>query len=379
MPVASKVSYRLAWRAALGASFGVLGTGWLSYLWMASHVNLPYLIAPMGASAVLIFALPNSPLAQPWSVVFGNVLSASVGVLCGMVFGHNIPAATSAVGLAILAMFLTRSLHPPGGAIALVAVLGGTVIEESGWFFVLAPVALNSMLLLGFAILYHRWSGETYPHFQRVTQNSHGTGDAPMSARLGVASHDLDEVIKRHGKLLDISRDDLEMLFTQTEIQVYQRRHGQIACKDIMSRKLVTVRFETSLEDCWQLLRTHKIRLLPVVDEGQHLIGIVTLIDFLKNADLDVYHDFDLKLRQLMNNARSLSASHVQVAGHLMTSTLTTATEDTSILELVKLLSDEGLHQIPILNKDQQLTGLVTQSDLIAALYRMQIDKVLQP
>ncbi len=101
------------------------------------------------------------------------------------------------------------------------------------------------------------------------------------------------------------------------------------------------------------------------------MIGIVTRIDFLISADLDVYHDFDLKLRQLMDNARSLSASHVQVAGHLMTSALTTATEDTSILELVKLLSDEGLHQIPTLNNNQQLTGLVTQSDLIAAVYRM--------
>ncbi|MBC3809529.1 hypothetical protein H8K52_19490 [Undibacterium seohonense] len=77
------------------------------------------------------------------------------------------------------------------------------------------------MLLLGFAILYHRWSGEFYSHFQGVTQNSHGTDDAPMSARLG-GSHDLDEAIKRHGKLLDklldIWRDDLVMLITQTEI-----------------------------------------------------------------------------------------------------------------------------------------------------------------
>ena len=131
------------WRAALGAGLGILLTELLSHA-----LGAPALIAPMGASAVLLFALPASPLAQPWNMLLGNAVSACVGVACAALLGHAGPgvAPAAAMAAALVAMFALRCLHPPGGAIALTAALQGA---RPG--FVLVPVGLESLVLLAVA------------------------------------------------------------------------------------------------------------------------------------------------------------------------------------------------------------------------------------
>src|SRR5690606_34695683 len=114
-----------------------------------------WLIAPMGASSVLLFAVPSSPLAQPWSVIAGNTIAALIGVSCAKVVGQPILAAGLAASLAIAAMFAFRFIHPPSGAVALTAVLGGPAVYELGYGFVLVPVALNSVLLLLTALVFN--------------------------------------------------------------------------------------------------------------------------------------------------------------------------------------------------------------------------------
>src|SRR5450830_1606221 len=82
-----------------------------------------WLIAPMGASAVLLFAVPASPLAQPWSIIGGNLVSALVGVSYAKLVAEPALAAALAIALAIACMFALRCIHPPSGAVALTAVL----------------------------------------------------------------------------------------------------------------------------------------------------------------------------------------------------------------------------------------------------------------
>ncbi|VEA74072.1 HPP family [Serratia rubidaea] len=91
---------------------------------MLGSVNL-WFVAPMGASAVLLFAVPASPLAQPWSIVGGNLVAALIGVSCGKLIGDPGLACGVAACLAIGVMFKLRCLHPPSGAVALTAILGG--------------------------------------------------------------------------------------------------------------------------------------------------------------------------------------------------------------------------------------------------------------
>ncbi len=349
---------------------GIVLTGAISRLVLGPGAALA-LVAPIGASAVLLFALPASPLAQPWSIVGGNIVSAIVGVACARLIDDPLMAGALAMPLAIAAMFALRCLHPPGGAIAMSAVIGGPAVRAAGFDFVLAPVGLNSFLLLLVALVFNNATRHRYPHLAHPDHsNTHGTKDALPRDRLGFTPADLDEVLKQYNEVLDISRDDLESLFLQTEMHAYRRRFGEITCADIMSRDVVTVEFGTELEEAWSLLRKHKVKALPVVDRARRLIGIVTFVDFMKNANLDVYRGFDDKLRQFIRRTAHTHSNKPEVVGQIMTRTPRTARSDMHIVDLVPLLSDIGLHHIPIIDRERRLAGMVTQSDLIAALYR---------
>lgn len=110
-------------------------------------------VASMGASAVLLFALPHGPLSQPWPVIGGHCLSALVGVACARWIGRPDLAAACAVALSIGVMHQLKCIHPPGGATALTAVLGGKAIHDLGFHFVLLPVLLNCVIMVALAVL----------------------------------------------------------------------------------------------------------------------------------------------------------------------------------------------------------------------------------
>src|SRR4029077_13129404 len=126
--------------ACLAAVVGILLTGLIGALLHGHGEALPWIVAPMGASAVLLFAVPASPMAQPWPIIGGNGLSALTGFAVGEALRHRAIACRSGVGLAIGVMSVTRSLHPPGGAAALTGVLGSALVSDAGWWFPLAPV-----------------------------------------------------------------------------------------------------------------------------------------------------------------------------------------------------------------------------------------------
>lgn len=149
-------------RSAIGAGLAIALTAWVSALVLGTAA--PFMVASMGASSVLAFAVPASPLAQPRAVFGGNVVSAIAGVLAAKLVADPIAALGLAAGLAIYAMHKTRTLHPPGGAVALIAVMGGAPVHQLGFFYVLAPVAFNSVLLLGVALAFNNLAGSRYPH-----------------------------------------------------------------------------------------------------------------------------------------------------------------------------------------------------------------------
>lgn len=374
-PAPVTVNARERVRASGGALLGIFLTGLLTHKLYPGH-NLPLLIAPMGASAVLLFAAPASPLAQPWSIMGGNILAALVGVTCALYIPDLVSAAAVAAALAIGLMFALRCLHPPSGAVALTAVLGGPAIHQLGYGFVLAPVGLNSALLLLVALAYNNLTRRAYPHpAHAVVTPAHRTADLPPSQRLGFNAADLDLVIQRYNQVLDVNRDDLEMILRQTEAQAYQRRFGEIRCADIMSRDIVSVEFGCELEEAWQLLRKHKVKALPVVDWSKRLIGIVTVVDFMKHADLDNYATLESKLRRLIQRTPGLNAEKPEVVGQIMSSRVNTVLPDQAIVEVVPLLSDAGMHHLPVIDDDRRLLGMITQSDVFVALYRGRLEE----
>ncbi|EJN07387.1 CBS-domain-containing membrane protein [Herbaspirillum sp. YR522] len=324
----------------------------------------------MGASAVLLFAVPSSPLAQPWSIIGGNLSAALIGVTCARLLHEPALAAALAIALAIGAMFLLRCLHPPSGAVALTAVLGGPAVHDMGYAFVLSPVGLNSILLLATALFFNNASGRRYPHAPRNdTRHAHQGADQPAPTPLGFSHDDLDAVLKQYNQVIDIGRDDLEEIFLQTEMRAYHRRFGQTNCAEVMSRDIVAVEFATGLDQAWALLRYHRLRALPVLDRARHVIGIVSRSDFLAHAEAGSSGPggWAEKLRGLLRRVPFSHADKPEVVGQIMSPTVVTAGVDTPLLELVPRMAD-GLHQIPVVDADGRLAGMLSQSDMIAAL-----------
>jgi len=368
-PEPINVNYTERLRASIGALIGIFVTSLATYLIEGNAQTLPYLIAPMGASAVLLFAVPSSPLAQPWSIIGGNVSAAIIGVTCALWINNLALAAALAVGLSIVVMFALRCLHPPSGAVALTAVLGGPVIAEQGYSFVISPVGINSLLLLSVALIFNNVTRRAYPHAVKSV-DSHQTKDIPAEMRFGFTPADLDEVLKQYNQVLDVSRDDLQTLLQQTEMHAYRRKFGEITCADIMSKDVISVEFGTELEQAWALLRKHKIKALPVIDRAKRVIGMITQIDFMESADLDVYAGFEAKLKRFIKATTASHSKKPEVAGQIMTSPAVTANINLHIIELIPLMTQKGVHHhIPVVDNDRRLVGIVTQSDLVSALY----------
>ena len=134
---------------------------WVS-TWFAGERGAALLVGSMGASAVLLFSTPAAPLSQPWNLLAGQTLSALVGVTCAQSIASPWLAAAAAVAGAILVMNLFRCTHPPGGATALGAVVGGPQVAGLGYDYVLTPVFLTSCVILVVAVLFHMPS-QRYP------------------------------------------------------------------------------------------------------------------------------------------------------------------------------------------------------------------------
>jgi len=153
----------------IGAFLGISAVAGMDLLILTEGGDHLPLIGSLGASAVLVYGAPRSPLAQPRNLVGGHVVSALVGVVCQQILGH-LPelAAPLAVATAIALMQLTKTLHPPGGATALIAVVGGEQIHRLGLLYILAPVGLGALLLLLVALLVNNIpSTRRYPEFWR--------------------------------------------------------------------------------------------------------------------------------------------------------------------------------------------------------------------
>ncbi len=368
LPARSNTSQRERARAAGGALLGLLLTSLVAHALLGDQAI--WLVPPMGASAVLLFCLPASPLAQPWSVIGGNVVSGLVGAACVQALGAGPLATALATPLAIAAMFALRCLHPPGGATALMAAIGGPAIHAMGYRFALGPVLLDCVLMVAAAIAYNNLTGRRYPHTQQLVHpNPHATRDAVPTVRFGFQPEDLDAVLRQYNQVLDISRDDLEELFLKTEMRAYQRRFGIITCADIMSKDVVTAEFATPLADAWREMRRHRVAAVPVLNRVRRVIGIVTTSDFMAHGGLDDYHGMRRQLREFLRPSGTTHSEKPEVVGQIMVKHPRTASVDTPITELVPLMADSGFHHIPVVDHENRFAGIVTQSDVVAALY----------
>ena len=356
VPAPVTVRRRERVRSAVGAFVGILLTGTMMKLVPGASTLIPLLVAPMGASAVLLFAVPASPLAQPWSIIGGNLVAATVGVTCALLVPDPVLASALAVSIAIAGMFALRCAHPPSGAVALTAVIGGPAVHALGYRFVAEPILIQSALLLVGALVYHAATGHRYPHAQRLP-----AAERPPTTA-GFTRADIVAALRRQSELLDIDPEDIEAMLREMQLQAYTRTFQALTCADIMSQPVIAATPATSIPRALQLLRQHSIKALPVVDAGHRVIGIVTRADLLGLSPRD--------LRQTLRHWFSIGAlTPPRVADHMKTHVQTIAAT-APMSDLVPLFASAGHHHIPVIDANGQLAGIITESDLVGGLYR---------
>ncbi|WAW09619.1 HPP family protein [Oxalobacter vibrioformis] len=154
--------------AWLGAFAGIYAIWQLNHLMGIQKNDNLFLIGSFGATAVLLYAAPEAPLSQPRNLIGGHVISAFTGVAAIMLFPENQPlAAALAVSVAIALMMATHTTHPPGGATALIAVIGGPSIRELGFGYALSPVLVGVLIMLAIALLVNNLSSAENRHYPR--------------------------------------------------------------------------------------------------------------------------------------------------------------------------------------------------------------------
>ncbi len=165
-PIITREALVHAFWAWAGSSLCVLCIAILDHIFFEAN-NVEFLMASFGASAVLVFGVPHSPLAQPRNVLGGHFVSAIAGVTCEIFLG-SMPdlAACTSVSLAIFLMTITKSLHPPGGATALLAVVGDSSIKHLGYIYAVIPCLLGAAVVvaIGAFISHISHKRHEYPH-----------------------------------------------------------------------------------------------------------------------------------------------------------------------------------------------------------------------
>lgn len=190
--------------AATGGGLSMLALAGIA-LWALPAADATAIVASMAASAVLLFAVPHGPLSQPWPVIAGHVVSATIGVACARFIPHPYIAAACAVGLAIGAMHQLKCIHPPGGATAFTAVMGGEAIRHLGFGFVLFPILANAVVMVLLAIAINgafKW--RRYPAVLNSSMRRTPRPDA------GSPTHgEIVEALRSLDSFVDISEEDL--------------------------------------------------------------------------------------------------------------------------------------------------------------------------
>ena len=367
-PAVARVSTAEALRAGLGA---LIGLGLTGLFLLSPIVDLDlglYLVAPFGASSVLLFAVPNSPLAQPWSAIVGNTVAALVGVAVCLLVTDPALRIALAVGLAITATILCRAVHPPAGAVAMTAAMSPDAIAHLGFRFALTPIAVGTVALVLLAAVYARLTGRHYPFRQFDDPSNHRTNDRNPIERLGLSEEALTGILERYRQSFNLGVEDLARLIGAAELQAATQSSGPLTAQDIMSRGLVTVAPETPLGEIADLFRRHRFTALPVVGVDQAFLGVIFQMHLISQAREDALRldrGFAAAFGRLLDRSRErpiTAAEVMSVAGPR-------ASTNTPIAALLPMMSEGDTDAVPVLEY-ARIVGIVTRTDLIAALAR---------
>lgn len=211
-------------RAAIGVSLGTLLCVWVCSAFFGLPVAM-HLIGPLGASAILLFAVSSGALAQPWSILGGYLCAAVMSLAVVHFFGRNLDSACLAVGLALVLMCLLRCLHPPAGALALLVVLADPDSARLGWGM-LGPVMLSAVCMLLSALAYNNLTRVRYP--RKIAEPIPPIVEPRVAGDPGITAQDLQKALEQMDAFIDVTPEDLEALVRASEHNARRRSVGEV-------------------------------------------------------------------------------------------------------------------------------------------------------
>lgn len=297
----------------------------------------PELIAPLGASALLIFVTPNSPLAQPWSVIVGSAVSVFAGHLA--LLAVPLPwAGALAVALAVLLMVGARALHPPGGAVALLSAIEG--VEHDPWDL-LAPMLVLLAAVIAAGMLWARLTGRHYP--------LRDTSEVGAVQRLGLKPGQLQTLLVRFRQGANLGAADLARLVAAATDEAARHRFRALTCEDVMSSPPIAARPGERLPQLVARFRGNAIKSLPVVDSDGRPLGVIQpgeIIAALTSAD---------------------PGRRDQTAAQLMRADIAKVTADLPVGALLHALADDGPQIVGVM-EGPRMVGVITRTNVITLL-----------
>ena len=283
-------SHREKLVSALGTTLALILLYGVTHLVMAEAAL--WVTGSMGASAVLVFAMPHGTLSQPWSVIGGHVLSAAFGVACVQWLPPGFWLAALAVGGSVVIMMYARCLHPPGSATAMIVVLGGPQITEAGFAFVVYPILLDVLVIVLFAVAFNAlFEGRRYP----LPLVRHQVSRAP-----GIAPEDFEHALKQMNAYMDIEFDDL--------LRLVELANNNAQSKGVAAADLVTGAYYSnglpgrnwSVGEVQQVVnrpgRAGRVRYRIVKGAGEGGNGICRVSEFVRWARYRVEPDEQRRL-----------------------------------------------------------------------------------
>jgi len=217
--------------SSLGAFIGISLISWVSFQFTGA-TGAALIVPSMGASAVLVFAIPHGKLSQPWPLFGGNLISALVGVFIFQIIPDIFIAAGLAVGLAIALMHVFHCIHPPGGATALAAVVGGSEIHSLGYEYIVTPILLNVFIIFIVAIVFNSmfpWRRYPSAAMMRFTdQKPEQQSESDQSTTIDKLS--IEKAIMDMDLIMDITIDDLQRVI---QLSLNHAQHTRLTSEQI--------------------------------------------------------------------------------------------------------------------------------------------------
>lgn len=358
------------WRSIMATLTGLLLATALAWF-LPMPLGHRWLVAPIGATAIILFAQPHSPLAQPWSVFGGYLVATLSATLCISLLPEAPPlaavfAASASVGL----MIFLRCLHPPGGALAFILAFNQNTTPSNA-LYIFLEVGLDAVLLMAAALLVNNlFFQRRYPNCRpHATNVSTGTKE-PGTDHFGLTHADLSAAMQKLDTFIDVQEADLVSIYNHALANAFDRQQA-LRCGDIMTSKPAVVEFATELGEAWNILRSQRQSVLPVVDRNNHrLIGLLSLDDFLRQIDHGERSDPASKIGRLLQRTRRSTSEKAEVVGQIMSPTPDCVYPDTPITELIPRLTTAQKPYFPVTDENSRLLGVITPASVITPLYR---------